>query len=455
MRAPGAHDSVQVAVRVRPLNAMETSEQECVRCISSTQLVLSNRMKKQQRYTFDQVFSSTTSHETIFSRCIRPLVQQFEDGYNVTVFSYGQTGSGKTFSMDGLMSKVLSTLFPNHFQISYLEILNEDVLDLLSSNSSSSPLQVREDGKKGVCVSGLSALEVSSHDQVNRYVELGRKKRTTFGTKMNQNSSRSHAICTLTSTSTGAKLNLVDLAGSERVKKTLTQGVRFQQGVSINRGLLSLGNVISALTDSTKSHVPYRDSKLTRILQDSLGGNSFTLMLACIGPSELNFDETKNTLRYATRALEIRQHIVPRSIDTDRIEQQIQLKAKLLNNKSDPQLLKKYSETNDELSCGYVVDYLITELIRARETDGVVTSTSPSSSSSDDSDYLTTPLRKKRKHKLSLQVEINSLLSNGSSSSCSCSGKCATRACSCKRNGNTCDASSCGCNSTKCINVSE
>lgn len=184
-----------------------------------------------------------------------------------------------------------------------------------------SSLSVREDGKQGILVAGLTELAVESIDQVVKLLQTGTLHRATASTSMNAQSSRSHAICTLTmeqfaimngerSDVRFSKFHLVDLAGSERVKRTNAKGARFKEGVSINRGLLSLGNVINALSERSRKnlpsmYVPYRDSKLTRLLQDSLGGNSKTLMLTCVSPADVNFEETSNSLRYAARARSI------------------------------------------------------------------------------------------------------------------------------------------------------
>lgn len=206
-----------------------------------------------------------------------------------------------------------------------MQIINEEIRDLLvapsDTNASGSSLSVREDGKRGIMVAGLTEHAVESIDQVVNLLQTGMLHRATASTGMNAQSSRSHAICTLTmehydmkdgerSDARFSKFHLVDLAGSERVKRTKAKGARFKEGVFINRGLLSLGNVINALSERSRRslpslYVPYRDSKLTRLLQDSLGGNSKTLMLACVSPADVNFEETSSSLRYAYRARSI------------------------------------------------------------------------------------------------------------------------------------------------------
>ncbi|EGZ29983.1 hypothetical protein PHYSODRAFT_310092 [Phytophthora sojae] len=283
------------------------------------------------------------------------MIDQFFDGYNATVFAYGQTGSGKTYTMGnefaasvapaerGVIPRVIDQVFervkgsanPGHFvvKLSYLEILNEEIHDLLAKSSPDAPivstsgLSVRGDSDRGIIVSGLSEHLVNSVNEAGDLLRSGALARATASTSMNAQSSRSHAICTLTmehhevsapegGTETRfSKFHLVDLAGSERVRRTNSEGARFKEGVNINRGLLTLGNVINALcersrTSSTTTHVPYRDSKLTRLLQDSLGGNSKTLMIACVSPADVNYEETSNTLRYASRAQSIENQAV-------------------------------------------------------------------------------------------------------------------------------------------------
>lgn len=208
-----------------------------------------------------------------------------------------------------------------------MQIFNEEVYDLLApSVAPRAALSVRDEGRRGVTVAGLTEHIVVSAESVAALLNSGARSRATASTNLNKHSSRSHAICTLTMEQTGqlqetgtsdstietrfSKFHLVDLAGSERVKRTHSQGARFKEGVNINRGLLSLGNVINALSEqshsaSSSGHVPYRDSKLTRLLQDSLGGNSKTIMIACVSPADINYEETANTLRYASRARNI------------------------------------------------------------------------------------------------------------------------------------------------------
>ncbi|XP_039052338.1 kinesin-like protein KIN-4A isoform X1 [Hibiscus syriacus] len=367
MKAAAASEDccVKVAVHVRPLIGDEKL-QGCKDCVTVTpgkpQVQIGTHS-----FTFDHVYGSTGSpSSSMFEECIVPLVDGLFQGYNATVLAYGQTGSGKTYTMGtgfkdgcqtGIIPQVMNALFAKieslkhqiEFQlhVSFIEILKEEVRDLLDSaplNKSDGsnpnagkihvpgkqPIQIRESSNGVITLAGSTEVSVSMLKEMAACLEQGSLSRATGSTNMNNQSSRSHAIFTITleqmrklNPISGdgcpnditseeylcAKLHLVDLAGSERAKRTGSDGMRFKEGVHINKGLLALGNVISALGDEKKRkegvHVPYRDSKLTRLLQDSLGGNSRTVMIACISPADINAEETLNTLKYANRARNI------------------------------------------------------------------------------------------------------------------------------------------------------
>eukprot|EP00164_Ancoracysta_twista_P004754 GFYU01006438.1.p1 GENE.GFYU01006438.1~~GFYU01006438.1.p1 ORF type:complete len:1605 (-),score=614.63 GFYU01006438.1:18-4832(-) len=347
-RLDSTETHVRVAVRIRPLVPSEKLEnvRECVSAYPDhNQIVFANK----RSFTFDYAFGQQVGQEDIYNKSVIELVDGFEQGYNACVLAYGQTGAGKTHSMGsglggnyadvelGIIPRVIDRIFnfiediqesrETLLRVSYLEIYNEEVKDLLDTNTNNpKTIFVRENASGDIAVSGLSEEIVNSREEMLRCLERGSVSRTTGATLMNQLSSRSHSIFTIVleqkvtgtdgSTSDGrhvseylsSKFHLVDLAGSERAKKTGNAGVRFRESVTINSGLLALGNVISALGDEKKrgQHVPYRQSKLTRLLQDSLGGNSRTLMLACVSPADVSFDETLNTLKYANRARNIR-----------------------------------------------------------------------------------------------------------------------------------------------------
>uniref|UniRef100_A0A672NRB9 Kinesin-like protein KIF21A n=1 Tax=Sinocyclocheilus grahami TaxID=75366 RepID=A0A672NRB9_SINGR len=373
--------SVRVAVRIRPQLSKEKIE-GCHICTFVTpgepQVVLG----KDKPFTFDYVFDMDSQQDSIYSNCTEKLIEGCFEGYNATIFAYGQTGSGKTYTMGtgfdvnineeelGIIPRAISHLFRGieerrqaateqgrpvpEFKINaqFLELYNEEVLDLFDSTrdmearKQKSNIKIHEDASGGIYTVGVTTRTVSSEAEMMQCLRLGALSRTTASTQMNVQSSRSHAIFTIhlcqvrvcdTETDNKlvngssemnefetltAKFHFVDLAGSERLKRTGATGDRAKEGISINCGLLALGNVISALGDRSKrsTHVPYRDSKLTRLLQDSLGGNSQTVMIACISPSDRDFMETLNTLKYANRARNIKNKVM---VNQDRASQQI------------------------------------------------------------------------------------------------------------------------------------
>lgn len=339
--------SVCVAVRVRPIIGSEKIEspQTCVTSDPARNTII---MGKDREFAFDHVFGMDSRQVDVFNVCAKDLVISCFSGYNVTVLAYGQTGSGKTHTMGsgqvlnlldeevGIIPRVIKMIYEEvekrkarsefTIKVSFLEIYNEDIHDLLGANSMvpEKPISIRED-KGSILLMGLHEETVISFEEMSMCLHRGSIQRSTASTLMNSQSSRSHAIFTinieqqvLEDEVTGektedqeymtAKFHFVDLAGSERAKRTGASGATLKEGISINKGLLCLGNVISALTEDSKksTHVPYRDSKLTRILQDSLGGNAKTYMIACISPAEINFEETLNTLKYASRARHIK-----------------------------------------------------------------------------------------------------------------------------------------------------
>ncbi|KAI1731911.1 kinesin motor domain-containing protein [Ditylenchus destructor] len=328
--APSAQ--LTVVVRVRPLNESEKQRKafQCVYPLDEQRVLLvdpekfENNVLRQNRqhereFIFDSAFGPTSTHAAVHERTTRPLIDYFVSGYNATVFAYGPTGSGKTYTMvgtrerPGLMSSLLRDLYdkinPNEFTvyISFLEIYNEVIRDLL--NTSSGSLDLLEDERGNVQVPGLSRVRAPNINRIMQILQEGNSRRTQEPTAANQSSSRSHALLQVTlykhSVQHG-KLFLIDLAGSERASQTQNSGLRLKEGASINRSLLALGNVINALSSGNRvRYVNYRDSKLTRLLKDSLGGNSKTYMIAHVTPSSTNYDETYNTLVYADRAKNI------------------------------------------------------------------------------------------------------------------------------------------------------
>ncbi|XP_058472234.1 kinesin-like protein KIF3B isoform X2 [Solea solea] len=285
-------------------------------------------------FTFDVVHGFESKQRDIYEDAVRPLVESVLQGFNGTIFAYGQTGTGKTHTMQGVSGDPeKSGVIPNSFQhiftqisrtqnqkylvrSSYLEIYQEEVRDLLCKDNNKK-LELKESPDFGVYVKDLSSVVTKNATEIEHVMNLGNQSRSVGFTNMNERSSRSHAIfgITVECSEVGpdgedhirvGKLNMVDLAGSERQSKTGAKGKRLKEAAKINLSLSALGNVISALVDGKSSHIPYRDSKLTRLLQDSLGGNAKTVMIATVGPSHKNFDESLATLRYASRAKNIK-----------------------------------------------------------------------------------------------------------------------------------------------------
>jgi len=334
-------ETVKVAVRCRPLNGKE-NERNCQRVVEmegTTGTVSITNPKADikeppKTFTFDMVYDWNSMQMSVFENSALPIVQSVMEGFNGTIFAYGQTGTGKTHTMEGKdTNKELRGIIPNSFdyifdtislsqnkeflvRASFLEIYNEEIRDLLGKDSKFK-LELKETPDSGVYVKDLTSFVVKGVTEIDHVMQIGKGNRTVGATLMNQDSSRSHSIFTITIETSelgpdgenhirAGKLNLVDLAGSERQSKTGATGDRLKEATKINLSLSALGNVISALVDGKSSHIPYRDSKLTRLLQDSLGGNTKTVMIAAIGPADYNYDETLSTLRYANRAKNIK-----------------------------------------------------------------------------------------------------------------------------------------------------
>ena len=311
---------VQVVLRSRPLLHNELKE-HCQKAFKfdKTQNSVSCPTNGNKFY-YNYVFDETSKQSEVYQTVAQPLVEQSLQGYNCTILAYGQTGSGKTYTMGledvdkeeakvGIIPKLVSDIFEtggnedNHIiqvQCSYLELYNDTIRDLLSiggenEEMESPELHIRQNKDGEIYVQSLMKHICPTKEDTLKFLQKGNEHRSTGATEMNQTSSRSHAIFTLyirrwmqgeEAAATTAKVNLVDLAGSERLNRTKAEGKRMKEGIKINGGLLVLGNVISKLSENSVSHVPYRDSKLTRLLQDSLGGNSYTTMIACISQVE-------------------------------------------------------------------------------------------------------------------------------------------------------------------------
>lgn len=287
---------------------------------------------REQKYAFDNVFVDEDIYE-MYEKTAKTLLNPLFKGYNGCVFAYGATGTGKTYTMlgnsekPGLCNLSLEEIFEkidqkvdteNVVKVSYVEIYNENIRDLLSPKENGKYLDLRDDPLKGVTIAGATEIIVENVEQVMNLLYMGNKRRTTESTNANQTSSRSHAVFQISLVMTPktkaikmekliGKLSLIDLAGSERGTVTENRGIRLREGAKINRSLLALANCINALGDKNKkgSFVPYRDSKLTRMLKDSLGGNCRTVMIVTISPASSQFEEMVNTLKYANRAKNI------------------------------------------------------------------------------------------------------------------------------------------------------
>ncbi|KAM6996884.1 kinesin-like protein KIF11 isoform 2-T2 [Tautogolabrus adspersus] len=341
--------NIQVVVRCRPFNTMERkSSHGVIDCEPSRKEVLvrtggMNDKAARKTYTFDMVFGPAAKQIDVYRSVVCPILDEVIMGYNCTVFAYGQTGTGKTFTMEGerspneqftweedplagIIPRTLHQIFEKlsengtefSVKVSLLEIYNEELFDLLSpSEDVTERLQLFDDprNKRGVVVKGLEEVTVHNKDEVYLILERGSAKRRTASTLMNAYSSRSHSVFSVTIhmkeiTLDGeelvkiGKLNLVDLAGSENIGRSGAVDKRAREAGNINQSLLTLGRVITALVEK-RPHVPYRESKLTRILQDSLGGRTKTSIIATVSPSSSNLEETLSTLEYASRAKNI------------------------------------------------------------------------------------------------------------------------------------------------------
>uniref|UniRef100_A0A8C1UWM9 Kinesin-like protein n=1 Tax=Cyprinus carpio TaxID=7962 RepID=A0A8C1UWM9_CYPCA len=335
-------ESVKVVVRCRPMNEKERAanfERVVSVDVKFGQVAVRNSRGASSHehpkvFTFDSVYDWNSKQMELYDETFRPLVDSVLFGFNGTIFAYGQTGTGKTFTMEGVRNDPERRgVIPNSFEhifthisrsqnqqylvrASYLEIYQEEIRDLLSKDQSRR-LELKERPDTGVYVKDLSSFVTKSVREIEHVMNVGNQNRSVGATNMNEHSSRSHAIFVITIECSElgpdgenhirvGKLNLVDLAGSERQTKTGAQGERLKEATKINLSLSALGNVISALVDGRSTHIPYRDSKLTRLLQDSLGGNARTVMVANIGPASYNLEETLTTLRYANRAKNIK-----------------------------------------------------------------------------------------------------------------------------------------------------
>ncbi|XP_075436191.1 kinesin-like protein KIF19 [Ascaphus truei] len=337
-----------VALRIRPKNDMELVEGAAIIAhkVDKRMVVLMDPMEdpddilranrsREKSYMFDVAFDYTATQDTVYRQTTKGLIEGVISGYNATVFAYGPTGCGKTYTMlgtdrePGIYIRTLNDLFKAieetsddmeyEVSMSYLEIYNEMIRDLL--NPSLGYLDLREDSKGVIQVAGITEVSTINAKEIMQLLMKGNKQRTQEPTAANKTSSRSHAILQVTVRQKSrvknitqevrvGRLFMIDLAGSERASQTQNRGQRMKEGAHINRSLLALGNCINALSErGGNKYVNYRDSKLTRLLKDSLGGNSRTVMIAHISPASIAFEESRNTLTYADRAKNIKTRV--------------------------------------------------------------------------------------------------------------------------------------------------
>ncbi|OWF46750.1 Kinesin-like protein KIF18A [Mizuhopecten yessoensis] len=361
----GVGNKVKVVVRIRPGNSMEqgSNSRIVVKAMNENVLVfdpkeqsspeygyrnrrrrrdLRKRQAKDLKFAFDFVFDQNSANHNVYEQSTKQILDGLLEGYNCSVFAYGATGAGKTHTMlgnprqPGVIYLTMMDLYTRiaaiqhekicDVAVSYLEVYNEQIHDLLAKGGC---LPVREDARNGVAIPGLSLHTPRDADELLHMLHFGNQNRTQHPTDANAESSRSHAVfqvfvrqrdrtANVSAEVRVAKMCLVDLAGSERATVTKNCGARFREGANINRSLLALGNVINALADTKyKGHVPYRDSKLTRLLKDSLGGNCQTVMIAAVSPSSLSYEDTYNTLKYADRAKHIQAQLKKNVLNVD------------------------------------------------------------------------------------------------------------------------------------------
>lgn len=379
----GGGDTVRVCCRFRPPNAQEKEKGETtdIEIATSEESLSVHGHRGDQEFTcsFDHIFPLHRGQDYVFDYTARKMVPEILQGYNTTIFAYGQTGSGKTHTMmgdcdseehKGIIPRLVEAVFDAieesvegiefTVKISYIEIYNERIHDLLDVSKVN--LRIR-DSDKGVWIQDVTEVYVGSYENVMEQMERGGNNRKTAATSMNMESSRSHSVFCLTlnqktvetGSTVSSKLFLVDLAGSEKVRKSKAAGQTLTEAKHINKSLSALGNVINACAAGDRTHIPYRDSKLTRLLSDAIGGNSKTCLIITCSPSTFNLDETVSTLRFGIRAKQIQNKAVvnqEKSVSEykrllESAEQKIALQDKIIQNlKDDIRLLKEVVTSN-------------------------------------------------------------------------------------------------------------
>ena len=321
---------MKVFIRVRPLNDKERNTSQCVE-VNGTTIQMRDK-EPDHRFSFDHVFNTDTTQDQVYQSVGKEVVDEAFQGFNGTVFAYGQTSSGKTHTCigphgagpeeQGILPRMINHLFEKiqaapsfiefRIKLSMVEIHMERIKDLL--DTSKVDLKIREKSGKGIYIQDVTEEYVASSAETLEFLTKGIGNRSVGQTNMNDTSSRSHMAFIITlyqnnlkdASAKSGKIILIDLAGSEKISKTGAEGKLLDEAKQINKSLSALGNVINALTDPKIPHIPYRDSKLTRLLQESLGGNSKTHLIINVSPSELNESETLSSLRFGFRAKQIK-----------------------------------------------------------------------------------------------------------------------------------------------------
>ena len=405
----GVSANIRVAVRVRPENERELSGayRNVIEVVDDRMLIfdpenngddfffhgkkvgrrdLNKKAARDHKFAFDAVFGPNSTNEDVFESTTKDLIDVIFNGYNCSVFVYGATGAGKTHTMlgsannPGITFRTVMELYRRiddmkedstvEVAVSYLEVYNESIIDLI--NPETGQLAMRDDGKTAINITGLSVHRPNGPEDLLRLLQYGNSNRRQSPTDANKESSRSHAVfqvyikqknrCSgLSSDVKVAKLSMIDLAGSEKGSATGNKGARFREGANINKSLLALGNCINALAEGSK-YIPYRNSKLTRLLKDSIGGNCRTVMISNVSPSSMTFEDTFNTLRYADRAKKIKINLKKNILSVnfhvgqyakiveDLKHEVTQLKQKIISLELENEALKAQVETSNSQS---------------------------------------------------------------------------------------------------------
>ena len=369
-------ESINVYIRIKP-----TKENESNFTIENKQLI---NNKTKEIFSFDAIIPSSTSNEEVFSSLIKDNLSNLLQGINLSIFAYGQTSTGKTFTMKGkgnslngiiplsvkeVFTRLSEPSISNYkIKVSYAEIYNETVNDLIDSSKKN--LEIRESVAKGVFVNNLTEVVVPSYEKVIQIMNTGENNRMIAETKLNEKSSRSHTIFKLFIEFTkkednkdkrySSQLNLIDLAGSENASKAKCEGIRFKEGTNINKSLLALSNVINRLSQNPKNFVNYRDSKLTRLLQTALGGNSKTAVICTIADDNIHYQETLNTLHFGLKAKNVKTTVRVNEIIDDKgkmIQENNQLKSRI--KMLEEQIIEK-KEKKDNIKSSNLSSFLCT-----------------------------------------------------------------------------------------------